>query len=342
MNKHQRSSLINQGILKKIFPGAVVLVVKDETVLYHKAFGNRMVRPKTLPMKIDTIFDLASLTKPIVISTLIMKLVEMKLVHLEKPIQHYLPEVKYNQISILDLLTHRSGYPAWIAIYLNVTSNDKVLEYLGQIKLTYETGKKVVYSCIGYILLGMLIKRITNIPLNRLTKEWICDPLKMADTFYNPPEHAVKRCAATEESNNFERQKTENHQKYNWRNGVIIGKVHDENANFLNGVSGNAGLFSTAKDIGTYCQMLIDGGRQILNQDSINKIKDVYTKGLNSTRSIGWVVLEDQSLYHTGFTGTAIRLNLEKKAYEILLTNRVHPDASNTGILEFRDKFYNF
>tara|TARA_B100000749_G_scaffold99749_1_gene76062 strand:- start:428 stop:1456 length:1029 start_codon:yes stop_codon:yes gene_type:complete len=342
MDEHQISSLINHGILKKTFPGAVALIVEDNNVLYHKAFGNRMVRPKILPMETDTIFDLASLTKPIVISTLIMKLVEMKLVNLDEPVQYYLPEVKHNRISILDLLTHRSGYPAWTAIYLNITSNDKVLEYLGQIKLTYETGKKVIYSCLGYILLGILIERTTDMQLDQLTKEWICDPLQMTNTFYNPPENVVSQCAATEDSNSFERQKADKYQGYDWRDGVIIGKVHDENANYLNGVSGNAGLFSTTWDLGKFCQMLIDGGRQILNQNSINQISNVYTKELNSPRGIGWVVLKDKSLYHTGFTGTAIRLNLKKKTYEILLTNRVHPDASNTGILEFRDKFYNF
>ena len=126
------------------------------------------------------------------------------------------------------------------------------------------------------------------------------------------------------------------------RDGVIIGQVHDENANYLSGVSGNAGLFSTTSDLGKFCQMLVDKGGTVLNQNSVNQISKVYTKGLNSSRGIGWVVLADKSLYHTGFTGTAIRLNLEKRTYEILLTNRVHPDASNTGILEFRDKFYNF
>ena len=342
MNEHQISNLINHGILKKTFPGAVALIVVDGDVLYHKAFGNRMITPKILPMETDTIFDLASLTKPIVIGTLIMKLVETKLVNLDKPVQHYLPEVKHNQISILDLLTHRSGYPAWTAIYLNVSSNDQVLEFLSQIELTYKTGKKVVYSCLGYILLGMLIERATNMRLDQLTKEWICDPLQMTNTFYNPPEHVINKCAATEDSNSFERRKAGNYQRYDWRDSVIIGRVHDENANYLHGISGNAGLFSTTSDLGKFCQMLIDGGGEILNQNSINQIRKVYTSELNSSRGIGWIVLADKSLYHTGFTGTAIRLNLKKKTYEILLTNRVHPDASDTSILEFRNKFYNF
>ena len=342
MDEHQISSLINQGILEKKFPGAVAFKVEDSNVLYHKAFGHRMIKPEIQLMETDTIFDLASLTKPIVIGTLIMKLVEMGLVNLNESVQHYLSGVKHNQISILDLLTHRSGYPAWTAVYLNTTSNDQVLEYLSQIELAYETGEKVVYSCLGYILLGMLIERAADMQLDQLAREWIFDPLQMTDTFYNPPEDVVNRCAATEDSNSFERRRADKYQRYDWRDGVIIGQVHDENANYLSGVSGNAGLFSTTSDLGKFCQMLVDKGGKVLNQNSVNQISRVYTKGLNSSRGIGWVVLADKSLYHTGFTGTAIRLNLEKRTYEILLTNRVHPDASNTGILEFRDKFYNF
>ena len=111
-----------------------------------------------------------------------------------------------------------------------------------------------------------------------------------------------------------------------------MGEVHDENAHFLGGVSGNAGLFfDRATDIGKFCQMLIDGGDGVLTTESINQMATVHTTGLNESRGIGWIILEDGSLYHTGFTGTSIRINLERKKYAILLTNRVHPDASRPG-----------
>ena len=122
--------------------------------------------------------------------------------------------------------------------------------------------------------------------------------------------------------------------------GVIVGEVHDENAHFLGGVSGNAGLFATAEDLGKFCRMLFDGGAGVLKPKCIEQMATVYTEGLDSSRGIGWIILDDGSLYHTGFTGTSMRINLKIKLGAILLTNRVHPDASHLGIIEFRNQFY--
>ena len=192
---------------------------------------------------------------------------------------------------------------------------------------------------MGYILLGKLLERLTGEPLDALAEERIFRPLGMEWTRYNPPAEWTDKCAATEDSNNFEKRMVD-YQPHKWREGVIVGEVHDENAHFLGGVSGNAGLFSTATDIAKFCQMLINGGDNVLRPESIEQMAAIHTTGLNESRGIGWIVLEDGSLYHTGFTGTSIRVNLERKLYAILLTNRVHPDASLTGIADFRSKFY--
>ena len=128
--------------------------------------------------------------------------------------------------------------------------------------------------------------------------------------------------------------------RYNWRAGILCGEVHDENAHFLGGVAGNSGLFSTAEDLTKFCQILLNGGDGILRSGSINQLSEIRTAGLNSDRGIGWIILKDKSLYHSGFTGTSIRLHLERKMFAILLTNRIHPDASREGILGFRDQFH--
>ncbi len=331
--------LIQHGISEKVFPGAVAYIAEGDTISYCEAFGCRMYTPKIKPMQCDTIFDLASLTKPIVTATLIMRCVEEGTVALNEPLHNYLPEFSHPQVTVFHLLTHTSGLPAWRAIYLESKNRDGVVDCLSQIPLDYPTGTQVVYSCLGYILLGKLLECLTGEALDALAQRRIFQPLEMKWTRYNPPSAWAEKCAATEDSNSFEKRMVD-YQPHDWREGVIVGEVHDENAHFLGGISGNAGLFSTATDIAKFCQMLLNGGNNVLTAESINQMATVQTTGLNESRGIGWIILEDGSLYHTGFTGTSIRVNIERKLYAILLTNRVHPDASRTGIADFRAKFY--
>ena len=331
--------LIQHGISKKVFPGAVAYIVKDSASPYCEAFGFRMLTPETKPMQPDTIFDLASLTKPIVTATLIMRCVEEADVKLDDPVQNYLPQFSHPQVTISHLLTHTSGLPAWRATYLESENRAEVVNYLCQIPLDYPTGTQVVYSCLGYILLGKMLERLTGEPLDAIAQKRIFQPLDMNRTRYNPPAVWADRCAATEDSNSFEKRMVD-YRPHDWREGVIVGEVHDENAHFLGGVSGNAGLFSTAKDIAKFCQMLVNGEEGVLTPQSINQMATVQTRGLDQQRSFGWIILEDGSLYHTGFTGTSICINLQKKMFAILLTNRVHPDASQPGIIDFRAKFH--
>jgi CubicO group peptidase (beta-lactamase class C family) len=350
--------IVQQGIAEGVFPGAVVYIAEGGKTLCHEAFGRRMITPEKKPMRRDTLFDLASLTKPIVVGTLMMRLAEHsdidkgenkppdsgmrtnpQLIDLDAAFQTYFPEFIHAQVTVRYLLTHTSGLPAWRPTYLEAGTKEQVVDYLCRLGLEYPTGTKVVYSCLGYILLGKLIERLTGKSLDALAREWIFQPLGMNWTRYNPPPEWADLCAATEDSNSVEKRMT-NYQRYDWREGVIVGEVHDENAHFLGGVSGNAGLFSTAADLARFCQMLVDGGDGVLKPESIRRMATVYTEGLDAARGIGWMILGDGSLYHTGFTGTSIRINLERKMYGILLTNRVHPDASRPGIVEFRSKFY--
>jgi CubicO group peptidase (beta-lactamase class C family) len=338
-NSQSISTLIQGGVSDGIFPGAVAYVIENGENAYYEAFGHRMVEPTHKLMERDTVFDLASLTKPIVVATLVLRLVEDNRLEVNAPVQSELPEFIHPQVTLLHLLTHTSGLPAWSPTYLDAESKDAVVRYIGGLPLEYPTGEKVVYSCLGYILLGKLIERVTGESLDGLAQDSIFRPLGMCKTRYNPPQAWHDECAATEDSNSFEKRMV-NYRRYDWRENVIVGEVHDENAHFLGGVSGNAGLFSTAEDLGKFCQMLFGGGTGVLKPERIEQLATVYTDGLDASRGIGWIILDDGSLYHTGFTGTSMRINLERKMAAILLTNRVHPDASRLGIIEFRNQFY--
>ena len=131
-----------------------------------------------------------------------------------------------------------------------------------------------------------------------------------------------------------------NYRCYKWREGVIVGEVHDENSNFLGGITGNAGLFSTATDLARFCRMIINDGEDVLSPESVQMMSTLYTRGLDGSRSIGWIILQDGVLYHTGFTGGAIWIDRKHRSAAILLTNRVHPDATKEGIGVVREKFY--
>lgn len=331
--------LLSDGIERGVFPGAVVCLCRQGEPLFLKAYGHRMITPQRLPMLEDTLFDLASLTKPMATATAAMLLKEQGLVDLDEDLATYLPEFSRRGISLFHLLTHTSGLPAWKPLYIDPGDRLKVVKYLGELPLEYETGTRVIYSCLGYILLGEMIRAVTGVGLDRFAHEHIFESLGMKDTLFNPTEERRNECAATEDSNSFEKRMT-NYRRYQWREGVVIGEVHDENAHFLGGVAGNAGLFSTTSDLAKFCRMIINDGENILTPESVQMMSTSHTPGLDESRSIGWIVLQNGTLYHTGFTGTAIWIDHKHCSAAILLTNRVHPDATKEGIGEFREKFY--
>jgi CubicO group peptidase (beta-lactamase class C family) len=331
-------NLIENSVFEKVFPGAVVCILTDKKVLYHEAFGHRCVIPKRLPMLHTTVFDLASLTKPIVIGTLCLQLVERGKLFLDTPAEKYLPAFSQKEVTLKHLLTHTSGLPAWLPVYLRAPSREEAISYLGGVPLESQPGKKVVYSCLGYIVLGALLESVTGQSLDKLAQEQIFAPLGMERTRFNPPQTWREHCAATEDSNSFERRMV-NYERYDWREGVIIGQVHDENAHFLGGVSGNAGLFSTSTDLSKFCRTLMNDSGELLHAESLCRMQHVAVAE-GERRGIGWAVTDDGCLYHTGFTGTSIRICLKRKLAAILLTNRVHPDADRRGIIEFRKIFH--
>ena len=267
-----------------------------------------------------------------------MQLVERGTLCLDTLAEKYLPEFQQKGVTLKHLLTHTSGLPAWLPVYLRAPSRKDVISYLGGVTLESQPGKKAVYSCLGYIVLGTLLENVAGKSLDTLAQERIFAPLGMEWTRFNPPHIWREHCAATEDSNSFERRMV-NYERYDWREGVIIGQVHDENAHFLGGVSGNAGLFSTSTDLSLFCRTLMDNGGGLLRPESLSTMQQVASAE-GERRGIGWAVTDDGCLYHTGFTGTSIRICLKRKLAVILLTNRVHPDADRRGIIDFRKIFH--
>ncbi len=325
---------IEEGITRGAFPGAVVLIARSGVIVKHKSYGLAMERPIRREMSPSTVFDLASLTKVMVTVPLALILVELGEWTLKDPIGKFVPKLKGEwawKATIWHLLTHTSGLPPWAPFFSQAMGKEGILELICSDKWPLaspvsEPGKRVIYSDLGYILCRVAIEGITGRGLDSLASEWIFEPLGMKDTMFNPPASLTERIAATEDDPR--------------RGGVLVGKVHDENAWALGGVSGHAGLFSTAADLAIYAQMLLNGGRYgdkgVLSFRSVELMVSPQAEGLNERRGLGWLLqgkstvsagdlLSELAFGHTGFTGTSLWIDPCYELIVVLLTNRVHP-----------------
>jgi len=331
-----RLSLIDKLLEKEIeagsIPGAVVLITRKGKVVKYQAYGRAMEEPTRREMTPDTIFDLASLTKVVVTVPLALLLVEQGAWRLEDSIARFLPSLKWGKsVTIRHLLTHTSGLPPWAPLFSLAKDKEEILELLASERWPAATpicapGERVIYSDLGYIILGLAIEKITGKDLAALGREWLFSPLKMQDTMFNPPKSLASRIAPTEDDPK--------------RGGVLLGTVHDENAWAMGGVSGHAGLFSTASDLAIYAQMLLNdgcyGATRVLSSPSVKLMRTLQTEGLNERRGLGWLIqgqstlsagalLSEQAFGHTGFTGTSLWIDPQNELIVVLLTNRVHP-----------------
>lgn len=320
--------LIDTAIANGEMPGAVVLIGQKDTQLYFRAFGHRSVEPEPSPMELDTVFDLASLTKPLATATAIMQLVEAGVIELDAPVAKYLPEFSQDQqakITIVQLLTHTSGLIPDNALSDYQPDPATARANLLRLQPTDEPGSKFKYSDVGFLLLGEVVHRCTGKPLDQYVREHIFAPLKMAETTYVPNEGLRQRAAPTEQ-----------------RDGAWIqGEVHDPRAFLLNGVAGHAGLFSTASDLSRYGRMILQQGQldgaTILKPETVQQMTAPFAvpKGI---RGLGWdkqsgyssnrgSTMSASAIGHGGFTGTAIWIDPELQLYVIFLSSRLHPDG---------------
>lgn len=344
----ERLKNIDSVVLKNInegnLPGAVVVIGGKNGVVYRKAFGYSWLVPEKKPMKVETIFDLASLTKPIATATSIMILLERGQISLEDEVRKYIPEFKpyvdeqgkEYHAKIYHLLTHTSGLPDYtnadsIKNKYGYPAPDGTIETICNLPRFAPPGKEFKYSCLGFITLAEIVKRVTAKNIADFSKENIFIPLVMKNTTYNPDENQKKQCAPTE-----------------FRDGKIIcGEVHDPLAYVQGGISGNAGLFSTAEDLAIFAQMILNKGvyknKRILGSKTVELMTSIYPKVKFAGRGLGWDInsaymqqrgdiFEIGSFGHTGFTGTSIHISKEENIFIIILTNRVHPDGKGNVV----------
>ncbi len=319
---------VNLALSEGQFAGCVVAIGTHEEIAYLKAFGNRQVEPSPLPMQTDTLFDLASLTKPISTATGIMQLVEQGKIRLNDPLSKHLKDLSgegTDKITIEQLLTHQAGYIPDNSIEDYQHGIEEAWKRLLTLKTENEPGTKFVYSDVGFELLGLLIERISGQKQDEYVKQNIFAPLAMHSTGYLPNKELRTNVAVTEQ------------REGRW----MVGEVHDPRAYKLGGVAGHAGLFSTAEDLSRYAMTMLQGGKlegcRILSPYTIQEMIRPRQIG-SSWRTAGWdslsgyssnrgELMSRQAFGHGGFTGTGIWIDPQRDLFVIFLSNRLHPDG---------------
>ncbi len=307
-------------------------------------FGTVSFFPEAGPPPADPIYDLASLTKVVATTTAVLILLERGVVRLDARLGSFwpgIPDDKQN-ITIRQLLTHTAGLAPWLPVYTAVDHRSEAVRWILEQPLKAKPGAEVAYSCMGFIVLGMLVEHLTDVGFDIFAEEYIFEPLRMHETTYNPEPTALARIPFTE-----------------WcprRNAFLRGIVHDENAQRMAGVSGNAGLFSTVADLARFCRCLLERGQgpggPLLSSLTVELLFCNHTPGFREARSLGWLakdntassggdLLSGKAIGHTGFTGTSIWIDPALDAFFILLTNRVHPNRQNPEIIQMRPRFHN-
>lgn len=321
------------------FPGGVLAVGHRGDLVHLYPFGRLTYDADAPPVTTGTLYDLASLTKVVATTTMAMILVDEGRLDLDQPVQELLPGFKgpgKEAVTVRHLLTHSSGLQGIAPLYKEVQGRAAYRERILALDLTYPPGSRSVYSDPGILLLGEILEQAAGQPLESFVRERVFAPLGMRDTRFRPPPGLRSRIAPTEIDP--------------WRGRLVHGEVHDENAFALGGVAPHAGLFGTAGDLARFARMLLNGGtlqgRRIVSSETV----ELFTRKAGipgSDRALGWdtkaaegssagSLLSARSFGHTGFTGTSIWIDPERRLFIILLTNRVHPTRENNLIREVR------
>jgi serine-type D-Ala-D-Ala carboxypeptidase len=339
------SSFLAERIQTGDFPSAVYLISEQGREIFADAVGHAVVEPYRIEAELETIYDLASLTKPLITGLLCSRRIEQGELVLDSSISHYLPEFERTDkaaITLRHLLTHTSGLPAWRPLYILAEGEpERAIGEIANEPLEYQPGTRVVYSDLGFIALGILLERLTGKHLRVLAHEEILEALKLEHTFFNPERALQTGIAACETGNLYEQNTSQAAglpEYKNWRRALIWGEVHDGNAYFLGGSAGHAGLFSTARETEVLAKQFLAGQSQLLNAETCELFRQNMTRSLEEARSLAWQLaatresiagpaLPPDSFGHTGFTGTSCWIDPVNERIFVLLTNRTHARA---------------
>lgn len=342
--------LLEKGVEEGVFPGAVLLAARNGRICLFNRTGYRALFPEPVPMEDDTIFDLASLTKPLATGLAFMKLVGEGRVTLDSPLSQLLTGIRLNdkkELTVRQILCHCAGFPDWRPFYLELEKfmPERRKEILRSLiiddPLVYKPGKKYIYSDIGFMVLEWIIEKVTGKVMSSYIDHTFYRPLSLKKTFLMD-ENSSQR---------FKKELFASTEECQWRGRILTGEVHDENAFILGGYSGHAGLFGTAKELFKIVLLLRDhflGIRSDFFRQEV--VKEFFTKkniGKGDRGAICWDtpsqensssgrLFSNQSIGHLGFTGTSIWWDLEKDIFILLLTNRIHPTRNNQKIKAFR------
>jgi len=332
---------INKWVDQKAFPGAVLAVGQHGKIVALKAFGKMDSTALAHPMSVGAVFDLASLTKVTGTTTAAEILYDRKQLDLDAPATKYIPEFAgspdHDKILVRNLLTHSSGLNSRTVLWKQAKDRRSIMDLLYKMPVDWEPGTRFQYRDYNMILMGEMIHRISGLQLDEFLKKNAFVPLGMMDTGYNPSPKLLDRIPSTEQDNVL-------------RHEVVHGIVHDENAYMMGGVSGHAGIFSTASDLSRLAQMYLNGGaygsKRIISRQAIELFMKRQMLPPTSSRALGWDtavkgsfagdLASPRAIIHTGFTGTSIYIDPDRDAFIILLTNRVNPTRKNSLIDQAR------
>ena len=337
---------------KGIIPGISILVGRGEEIILKEHYGYKALKPVIETLREDTIYDTASLTKPLITAFCTLYLSEKKEIDLHAGIKKYFPELPF-EFKISRLLSHTSGLPAWFPFYLY---GKDYINTFKKIRLEAKPGRKVNYSCVGYILLYYLIEKVTGTGFKDFVRQLLIDPLNLKNTYLQVPAAVIPKTAPTEEGNRFEKKMAQkDHARlsalFMWRETMIRGETHDANSHYLGGTAGNAGLFSTTEDLFRLSREFYPASATLLKPDTLTLFRKNFTPLKKSHRSFGFKLnssfitsggraLSRKAIGRSGFTGTSIWFEPGSGFKYILLTNRVHPEVTALNFNRIRRKLH--
>ena len=352
---------MQSAVEERIFPGAVLLVRFQGHLAYQGAFGYAALIPQSEPATLETVYDLASLTKPLATTTAVLCLIQDGKLRLEDPLHASFPELQGKALgsaTVFHLLHHSSGLPGWRPLYEEIAMQERqypgflgseaagkfAVEYIGKESMAYPCGTTNLYSDLGFILLGLMIERVTSLSLARFCEERIYQPLGIQRLMFVPTingmggvdgQHVTGPIASTENDP--------------WRGRILRGEVHDENAYALGGIAGHAGLFGTGSAVLAMANGWLSGyhGRShFFHRELVRHFLTRHSQTQGSSWGLGWDMpsspsssgqyLSAQSFGHLGFTGTSLWIDPCVELEVVLLSNRVHPSRQDTRIQQFR------
>lgn len=328
--------VLERAVSEHAFPAAVVEVGSPDRAFWHQAFGRLDPDADSPLARTDTIFDLASLTKVIATTSLVMRLVERGVLGLDHPVRRWLPDWRgtdREHVTLRSLLSHSSGLTAWLPFFRDYTGRQEFQHAICTLPLEYQPDTQSIYSDLGFMLLGFIAEDAGAGPFAQQVED-VLRPITPAPLLFNPPAELRPAIAPTEHDS--------------WRGRKLVGEVHDENCWALGGAAGHAGLFGTAQAVGDFAQAML---RALKGTDqrigTMTTVRTFVTRaGVLGSRALGWdtmlptsscgTKMSASAFGHTGFTGTTLWIDPDRGIYVVLLTNRVNPSRENTAIQRVR------